>query len=146
MSQAATIAAHPRLLAATWHPATDLSAHLRRFGALPYRRAPRLLITDLRAAGLTGRGGAAFPVHRKLEAVASAPGRPIVVGNGAEGEPASSKDKTLLQAAPHLVLDGLQLAAQAVDAISAVLSQGGSAGSNPVGATSEVPGQGPDLR
>lgn len=110
------------------HPAAelagDLAAHLDRFGPLPYRGGPRLLIGELRAAGLTGRGGAAFPVHRKLEAVAAAPGRAIVVGNGAEGEPASDKDKTLLRRAPHLVLDGLQLAAEAVQADSAVLYAG----------------------
>jgi NADH:ubiquinone oxidoreductase subunit F (NADH-binding) len=103
------------------HRAEDLAGHLSRLGPLPYRGGPRLLIPDLRAAGLTGRGGAAFPVYRKLEAVTSAPGRPIVVGNGAEGEPASHKDKTLLRAAPHLVLDGLQLAAEAVAADRAVL-------------------------
>src|ERR1700761_7737276 len=73
---------------------------------------PRL-IAELEAAGLTGRGGAAFPVHRKLAAVAGAGGRPFVVGNGAESEPASSKDVSLLWLAPHLVLDGLQLAAGA---------------------------------
>jgi len=111
----------PRLLPPAGHPGGDLSAHLGRHGPLPYRGAPRLLIPDVRAAALTGRGGAAFPVHRKLAAVVAAPGRPIVVGNGAEGEPASDKDKTLLRAAPHLVLDGLQLAAEAVHADSAVL-------------------------
>ena len=37
-----------------------------------------------------------------------------MIGNGAEGEPASSKDKALLWFSPHLVLDGLQLAAEAV--------------------------------
>jgi NADH:ubiquinone oxidoreductase subunit F (NADH-binding) len=111
----------PRLLPPAGHPDADLSAHLHRHGSLPYRGGPGLLLPDVRAAGLTGRGGAAFPVHRKLAAVAAAAGRPVVVGNGAEGEPASGKDKTLLRAAPHLVLDGLQLAAEAVHARDAVL-------------------------
>jgi NADH:ubiquinone oxidoreductase subunit F (NADH-binding) len=89
---------------------------------VPYRDSAGALIGEVRAAGLTGRGGAAFPVHRKLEAVAAArPGRAIVVGNGAEGEPASHKDEALLFLAPHLVLDGLQLAAEAVGAGRAVL-------------------------
>jgi NADH:ubiquinone oxidoreductase subunit F (NADH-binding) len=103
-------------------PGGDLSAYLDRFGPLPYRGAPGLLIPESAAAGLTGRGGASFPVHRKLSAVAGhRPGRVIVAGNGAEGEPASDKDKTLLRAAPHLILDGLQLAAEAVQARTAVL-------------------------
>jgi NADH:ubiquinone oxidoreductase subunit F (NADH-binding) len=111
----------PRLLPPAGYPGADLSAHLHQHGSLPYRGGPGLLLPDVRAAGLTGRGGAAFPVHRKLAAVAAVPGRPVVVGNGAEGEPASGKDKTLLRAAPHLVLDGLQLAAEAVHARGAVL-------------------------
>jgi NADH:ubiquinone oxidoreductase subunit F (NADH-binding) len=73
------------------------------------------LIGLLREAGLTGHGGAGFPTWRKLTAVAAG-SRAVVIGNGAEGEPASAKDKTLLTRAPHLVLDGLQLAATAVDA------------------------------
>jgi NADH:ubiquinone oxidoreductase subunit F (NADH-binding) len=56
----------------------------------------------------------------KLRAVAAGR-RPLVVGNGAEGEPGSAKDLQLLTASPHLVLDGLQLAARAVGAADAVL-------------------------
>jgi NADH:ubiquinone oxidoreductase subunit F (NADH-binding) len=118
----------PRLLPPPTHlpnppsPGTDLRAHLGLHGPVPYRGSAGALIGDVRAAGLTGRGGAAFPVDRKLEAVAAArAGRAIVVGNAAEGEPASHKDEALLLLAPHLVLDGLQLAAEAVGASRAVL-------------------------
>ena len=111
----------PRLLPPEPGGPPTLAAHLARFGALPYRGGPHLLIAGVEAAGLTGRGGAAFPVHRKLTAVASQRRRPIVVANGAEGEPASHKDKTLLWNSPHLVLDGLQLAAEAIAAARAAL-------------------------
>ncbi len=110
----------PRLLSATGQPA-DLAAHLQTHGQTPYRGGPGLLIHSIETAGLTGRGGAAFPTHRKLSAVAGQKGNPVVVGNGAEGEPASDKDKTLLWSSPHLVLDGLQLAAEAVGARKAHL-------------------------
>jgi NADH:ubiquinone oxidoreductase subunit F (NADH-binding) len=100
-------------------PGADLVAHLRRHGRPRFRGAT--LIEHAQAAGLTGRGGAAFPVARKLSAVAAAGGSTVVVANGAEGEPASSKDAALLWFAPHLVLDGLQLAADAVGARAAYL-------------------------
>jgi NADH:ubiquinone oxidoreductase subunit F (NADH-binding) len=100
----------------------DLRAHLSRYGTVPYRGRPRILIGDVEASGLTGRGGAAFPVHRKLAAVAGARGsRKVIVANGSESEPASRKDELLLRIAPHLVLDGLQLAAEAVGATEAHL-------------------------
>jgi NADH:ubiquinone oxidoreductase subunit F (NADH-binding) len=99
----------------------DLRQHLSRVGPVPYRGRAGALIAEMAAAGLTGRGGAAFPTHRKLEIVASAGGEKVVVANGAEGEPASRKDEALLSTAPHLVLDGLQLAAEAVGATTAYL-------------------------
>lgn len=94
----------------------DLAAHRHRVGPLPHLAAGELL-GMLQAAGLTGRGGGGFPTWRKLaavlEATAGRPGRAVVVANAAEGEPASSKDAALLAAAPHLVLDGLDLLAAA---------------------------------
>ncbi len=111
----------PRLLPPGAGQPESLRAHLGRHGFVPYRNGPGHLIAELEAAGLTGRGGAAFPVHRKMAAVAAAGGRPFVVANGAESEPASSKDVSLLWLAPHLVLDGLQLAAEAVGAQEAWL-------------------------
>jgi len=79
------------------------------------------LIELVAASGLRGRGGAAFPTARKLEAVAAGRGRPVVVANGTEGEPASDKDKALLRWVPHLVLDGVSLAAAAVGATQAIV-------------------------
>jgi NADH:ubiquinone oxidoreductase subunit F (NADH-binding) len=90
-----------------------LPEHHAQFGALP-ALAGADLVAALNASGLTGRGGAGFPAGRKM---ASVSGRnPVVIGNGAEGEPLSYKDAALLSRAPHLVLDGLNVAAAAVAA------------------------------
>ena len=96
----------PRLLAGLHvDRAMSLSEHVARYGALDLRHQPSLYGL-LEASGLQGRGGAGFPVARKVQAVAGSRGRPIVVVNGAEGEPLSGKDKVLLRHLPHLVLDG----------------------------------------
>ena len=52
----------------------------------------------------------------------------VVIANGAESEPASAKDKLLLSRAPHLVLDGIALAAEAVGATRAYLCVHGGSG------------------
>ena len=74
------------------------------------------LFDAVRAAGLTGRGGGGFPTARKWEALRARRGRPGLVVNALEGEPASRKDRALLELAPHLVLDGAELVAMAVSA------------------------------
>jgi NADH:ubiquinone oxidoreductase subunit F (NADH-binding) len=101
-----------RLLGAV---ARDLKTHAAQLGPLPWAGSADRLIRLLEASGLTGRGGAGFPSSRKLAAVAAGK-RAVVVANGAEGEPLSSKDRVLLTRAPHLVLDGLQLVAEATSA------------------------------
>ena len=98
----------------------DLAAHRQQWGALPNIRAGQVIEVAERS-GLLGRGGAGFPTGRKMRTVAAGGRRTVVVANGAEGEPASAKDKLLLTRAPHLVLDGIQLAARAVKADEAHL-------------------------
>ncbi len=88
--------------------------HLDVLGELPSLGRGEL-IEAVANACLTGRGGAGFPVSRKLAAVAEG-SRPVVVANAAEGEPASRKDRYLLSRSPHLVLDGVQVAAATVGA------------------------------
>ena len=93
-------------------------------GALPdlSRWAPDRLIDEVERSGLRGRGGAAFPVARKMHAVAARRGPRVLVGNGTEGEPASGKDRLLLTELPHLVLDGAAMAARAVGADTAIIA------------------------
>jgi NADH:ubiquinone oxidoreductase subunit F (NADH-binding) len=105
----------PRLLAGP----SDLAAHLASYGPLPSQASH--VWQCLEGSGLRGRGGAAFPTARKIAAVAAAKRGAVVVANGAEGEPLSAKDKVLLTHAPHLVLDGMALAAQLVGASRQIL-------------------------
>ena len=78
--------------------------------------APDDLIDVVDAAGLVGRGGAAFPVAKKWRfARQEAPPRYVVL-NGGEDEPGSLKDRILMEHHPHLVLEGVLLAAHAIEA------------------------------
>ncbi|MEU1521664.1 NADH-ubiquinone oxidoreductase-F iron-sulfur binding region domain-containing protein [Nocardia rhamnosiphila] len=82
------------------------------------------LADEVERSGLRGRGGAGFPFAVKVAGVRGGSrvgaGAPtgwtdtVVVANGEEGEPASFKDRWLLRHRPHLVLDGLRLAAALV--------------------------------
>jgi NADH:ubiquinone oxidoreductase subunit F (NADH-binding) len=93
-----------------------LDAHRARLGALP-RECAENVIGTLEASSLLGRGGAGFPVGRKWRSLAQrASGPAVVVANGAEGEPASFKDRILMAHRPHLVIDGAILAADAIGA------------------------------
>lgn len=86
----------------------DLATHTALHGHYP-RPSRGTLIRLLADAGLHGKGGAAFSTARKLDSVTGR--RVVVIANGSEGEPLSDKDAVLLERAPHLVLDGLQLVA-----------------------------------
>lgn len=99
----------------------DLPTHHALHGPIHARQIHEL-VDATQAAGLRGRGGAGFPTATKLAAVAKGRGLRVVVANGAEGEPASSKDELLLSGTPHLVLDGLMLAATALGAHEAILA------------------------
>ncbi len=95
-----------------------------RHGRLPAARRCRCACSsEVDLSGLLGRGGAAFPLAVKLRTVRDngrRGGGAVVVANGEEGEPASIKDRWLLRHRPHLVLDGLRLAARMVGATHAL--------------------------
>ncbi|MBV8444939.1 MAG: proton-conducting membrane transporter, partial [Candidatus Dormibacteraeota bacterium] len=102
--------------------AEGYTAHLATAGPLPAFSGDEL-IAELGRAGLTGHGGAAFPAALKWQAVAerSRARGAVVVGDAMETEPASLKDRTLLALRPHLVFDGMLLAASAMRARRVVL-------------------------
>jgi NADH-quinone oxidoreductase subunit F len=71
---------------------------------------PQGVIRELRDARLLGRGGAAFPIAVKWEAVATNPVRPhYVVCNADESEPGTFKDRVLMEGDPHAVLEALTI-------------------------------------
>ena len=79
------------------------------------RMGPDETIEAISASGLRGRGGAGFPAGRKwasIRAGGAEAGDRYVVANGAEGEPGTFKDRTLMASNPYQVLEGLQIAAE----------------------------------
>lgn len=102
-----------------------LRDHQRRYGPRPSCDGPAggELIERIERVRLTGRGGAHLPSVVKWRAVraAAGPHGSVVVANGAEGEPDSRKDAALLGLRPHLVLDGLACAAEALGARDAIV-------------------------
>lgn len=103
--------------------AESFASHEARLGRLP--RTDRDFIDALTRTGLTGKGGAGYPVGAKWRSVAShAHGRAVVVANGAEGEPQSKKDRVLMATRPHIVLDGAFVAARVLRARRIVLYVG----------------------
>ncbi len=68
------------------------------------------------SSGLRGLGGAGFPSGKKWGFVRAAPGPRYLAVNGDEGEPGTFKDRYYLERKPHLFLEGMLIAAWAVDA------------------------------
>jgi len=86
-----------------------------------YRALPRAfeigaeaVVREVIASNLLGRGGAAFPTGRKLEAVAKAAERPhYLVCNADESEPGTFKDRVLMEGDPFAVIEAMTIAAYA---------------------------------
>ncbi len=75
------------------------------------------IIDTITKSGLRGRGGAGFPSGIKWGTVAKSPGaKKYVVCNGDEGDPGAFMDRSVLESDPHLVLEGMAIAAHAVGA------------------------------
>ena len=77
-------------------------------------KSPEEVLKIVKDSGLRGRGGAGFPTGRKWESVVSTE-NPYLVCNADEGEPGTFKDRFILEHAPYLLLEGMVIAAKAID-------------------------------
>jgi NADH-quinone oxidoreductase subunit F len=109
-------------------PLNSLDAYLATdVGGLGLARAqelgPGATIELIAGSGLRGRGGGGFPTGRKWRTIASATGtHHFVVCNGAEGEPGTFKDRALMRANPYQLVEGVMIAAFAVEAREAFIA------------------------
>ncbi len=79
-------------------------------------RTPEEVQQALLESGLRGLGGAGFPAGKKWSFVRAAPAPRYLAVNGDEGEPGTFKDRYWLEREPHLFLEGMLIAAWAVEA------------------------------
>ena len=82
-----------------------------------FEMKPEEIIEEVKKSGLRGRGGAGFPTGLKWEATRKAKGREkFIICNGDEGDPGAFMDRSLLEADPHSVIEGMIIAAYAIGA------------------------------
>jgi NADH:ubiquinone oxidoreductase subunit F (NADH-binding) len=84
-------------------------AALARARAMPAEE----LVALVKASGLRGRGGAYFPIALKWESARALPEPRYLVVNAEEGEPGAFKDRHLMEGDPHLLVEGIAIAAYA---------------------------------
>ncbi|MBT7942229.1 MAG: NADH-quinone oxidoreductase subunit F, partial [Alphaproteobacteria bacterium] len=103
-------------------PITDFDAYKADGGytllqdCLDGERAVEDLVENLSASGLRGLGGAGFPTGQKWKIVRSYVGPRLMAVNADEGEPGTFKDRTYLESDPHRFIEGMLIAAWAVEA------------------------------
>jgi NADH-quinone oxidoreductase subunit F len=110
-------------------PPVDLRTYERSGGYEALRNtlgksAPEQIVAQVRESGLRGRGGAGFPTGLKWGFVPrgeTAPQPKYLVANADEMEPGTFKDRVLMEGDPHLLLEGMILAAYAVGASAAFI-------------------------
>ena len=78
---------------------------------------PEQLCKDMIESGLRGRGGGGFPTGKKWELTRVQPGpKKYVICNGDEGDPGAFMDRSVMEGNPHVVIEGMIIAARAIGA------------------------------
>jgi len=100
------------------HP---LASYLKQGGYESLKKAlkmtPQAITDEVKKSLLRGRGGARFPTGVKWGFVPGNGGKPVyLVVNGDEGEPGTFKDRHIMEKTPHMMLEGVAIAAYAIGA------------------------------
>ncbi|MDQ3677730.1 MAG: NADH-quinone oxidoreductase subunit NuoF [Actinomycetota bacterium] len=98
-----------------------IDVYRRRGGYEQLRRAltemtPAEVLEELQASGVRGRGGAGFPAGKKISFIPAANVEKYLVCNADESEPGTFKDRELMQKSPHMVIEGIVIAAYSAGA------------------------------
>ena len=101
--------------------ATSIQSYLADGGYVALEKAlaqkPAEIATQVNQSGLRGRGGAGFPVGRKWSLLPPGTKSPIyLICNADEGEPGTFKDRQIMEFDPHLLIEGMAIAAYAIGA------------------------------
>lgn len=81
------------------------------------KMTPDEIINEVLNSGLRGRGGAGFPTGKKWQLARRSPGNEkYIICNGDEGDPGAFMDRSILEADPHAVIEGMIIGAKAIGA------------------------------
>src|SRR5438105_3439594 len=99
----------------------SIETYLSQGGYQDFMKASKMtqdeIINEVKTSNLRGRGGAGFPTGMKWGFVPRTSPKPkYIVVNGDESEPGTCKDRVLIQYDPHQLIEGILIAARAVDA------------------------------
>ena len=82
-----------------------------------FEMTPEEVINEIKKSGLRGRGGAGFPTGQKWEFCRRSPGtEKYLICNADEGDPGAFMDRSILEADPHSLLEGMLIAGYAIGA------------------------------
>src|SRR5215468_10471059 len=99
----------------------SIETYLANDGYKAFQKAagmkPAEIIEEVKISNLRGRGGAGFPTGMKWSFVPrNSPKPKYIVVNADESEPGTCKDRVIMENDPHMLIEGILIAAKAVDA------------------------------
>ncbi len=104
----------------------DINDYIAAEGYTALKKAlamtPGEVIDEVKLSGLAGRGGAGFPTWFKWDAARKSEGNPkYLICNADEGDPGAFMDRAIIESDPHLLIEGMLIAAYAIGADNAVV-------------------------